>query len=346
MHPSFATGRLAFSLTFDNLLTEKNIGGNANGVSGIIAANPSSATVYSRSFGGNYAIKANGTTAKNVVSLYFARDDYAYTGDQFGYIISPDTKYTVSFDECVSSMTNGTAVTYQLMAVRSSSAAVIDSGLKLGEAITVTTTGDSYTNHTIEFTMPSIAEMGKNAKLELVITYNGTASADKYSSFVDNVVITEYRTEKPQDIQMLQVGSIRNEGIDKQGKYVSAGIRFKSRVTEEFRANATEMGFVAVPTKVLGDKSIADYTGDLAISVKVLAKGMKEIVYATSTDDDGNKVYDYQLIITGLTREGVNTNLLDTKITVAMYAVIDGEKVFAESVSYSYADVLASTEKQ
>ena len=334
------------TLTFDKLLTEKNIGGNANGVSGIIAANPSSGTVYSRKFGGNYAIKANGTSAKNVISLYFARDDYAYTGDQFAYILSPNTKYTVSFDECVTPLTAGTTVTYQWMAVRSSSSAVVSSGLKLGEPITVTAAGTNYTNHTVEFTMPSIAEIGKNARLELVITYDGTASTDKYSSFVDNVVITKYKTEKPNDIEMLQMSSIRGESTNGQGQYISAGIRFRSRVTEDFHNKATEMGFIAVPSEALGDKDIADYTGNLAISAKVLGEGMNEIVYEVSTDDNGSNLYDYQLIITGLTRQGVTENLLDTKITVAMYAVIDGEKIFTESVSYSYADVLAATLKK
>ena len=331
------------TLTFDKLLTEKNIGGNANGVSGIIAATPSSSTVYSRKFGGNYAIKANGTSAKNVISLYFARDDYAYTGDQYGYILSPNAKYTVSFDECVTPLTAGTTVTYQWMAVRSSSSAVVSSGLKLGEPITVTAAGTNYTNHTVEFTMPSIAEMGKNARLELVITYDGTASTDKYSSYIDNVVITRTKIAETEDIAMQQVSSIRGEQAATPEKpYASAGIRFKSRVTAEFRTNASELGFIAVPNDALGGGDIADYKGNLAVTAKVKADGMDEIVYEVGTDTYGEKYYDYQLILTGLTREGVSANLLDTKITVAMYAVIDGETVYTESVSYSYNDVMAA----
>ncbi len=334
------------TLTFDKLLTYKNIGGNANGVSGVIAATPSSSTVYSRSFGGNYGIKVNGTSSKNTVGIYLARDDNAYAGDQFGYILSPNTKYTVSFDECVTPLTAGTTVTYQWMAVRSSSAAVISSGLKVGEPIVVTAAGTNYTNRTVEFTMPSIEKMGKNAKLELVITYNGTASEDKYSSYVDNVVITKEAPKKLEDIAMVQVGSIRGEqAATDSTPYVSAGVRYKSRVTEDFRSKACEMGFVAVPTDALGDSDIADYTGNIAIKAKVLADGMDEIVYEVGTDDNGEKYYDYQLIITGLTREGVANNLLNTKITVAMYAVVDGKTVYADPISFSYADVLAASQK-
>ncbi|MBO5913502.1 MAG: hypothetical protein J6Q76_08555 [Clostridia bacterium] len=275
------------------------------------------------------------------------RIQFAVTGDANGnLLVTANTVSTYKAGECVTPLTAGTTVTYQWMAVRSSSSAVVSSGLKLGEPITVTAAGTNYTNHTVEFTMPSIAEIGKNARLELVITYDGTASTDKYSSFVDNVVITKYKTEKPKDIEMLQMSSIRGESTNGQGQYISAGIRFRSRVTEDFHNKATEMGFIAVPSEALGDKDIADYTGNLAISAKVMGEGMNEIVYEVSTDDNGSKLYDYQLIITGLTRQGVTENLLDTKITVAMYAVIDGEKIFTESVSYSYADVLATTLKK
>lgn len=331
------------ALTFDKLLTYKNISGNANGVSGIISASAASLCTYSRSFGGNYAIKINGKNTIPQVGLYLARDDNAYTGDQFGYILTPNTKYTVSFDECVSSLTAGTTVTYQLMAVRSSSSAVIASGLKLGDAIDVTAVGQVYTNHTVEFSMPSIAEMGKNAKLLVLITCEGTADTYSYSTFIDNVVITKTKIAETEDIAMQQVSSIRSEQAATPEKpYVSAGIRFKSRVTAEFRTNASELGFIAVPNDALGGVDIADYKGNLAVTAKVKADGMDEIVYEVGTDAYGEKYYDYQLILTGLTREGVSSNLLDTKITVAMYAVVDGKTVYTESVSYSYNDVMAA----
>ena len=65
---------------------------------------------------------------------------------------------------------------------------------------------------------------------------------------------------------------------------------------------------------------------------------MDEIVYAVSTDAYGRKTYDYQMIITGLTHEGYQKTMLNTKITTALYAIVDGEMVFTEEVSYSYND--------
>ncbi len=327
------------TLTFDKLLTYKNIGGNANGVSGVIAATPSSSTVYSRSFGGNFGIKINGTNSKNTVGIYLARDDNAYAGDQYGYILSPNTKYTVSFDEYVSSLTDGTTVTYQVTGVRSSSAAVIESGLKLGDAISVTTKGTNYTNHTVEFTTPRIEELGKNAKLEIVITCEGTADTYSYSSFIDNVVITATEVDITDEFEMLSTSSIRyEEAATANKKYVSAGIRFRSRVTAEFREQASELGFIAIPTKALGGVDITEYTGEGTVSAKVLGKGMDEILYYVGTDENGDKYYDYQMIITGLTREGVTANLLNTEITVVMYGIINGEVVYTNSVAECYAD--------
>ncbi len=141
--------------------------------------------------------------------------------------------------------------------------------------------------------------------------------------------------------ELVNEGSIRPEDVNAD-PYVSAGIRFKGRVSESFRASATEIGFYAVPTAALGDMDIADYVAtadNVAISAKVKADDMDEILYAEGTDNYGRKTYDYQLIITGLTRKGVAQNLLDTDITCVMYAVVDGETVFTNTIAYCYNDI-------
>ncbi|MBQ3550830.1 MAG: hypothetical protein IJA41_07615 [Clostridia bacterium] len=160
----------------------------------------------------------------------------------------------------------------------------------------------------------------------------------------DNAVIYA-KYEDIEEFDMVALGSIRDEkaAADNNGVYQSAGIRFKGRVYAEFRENATELGFVAVPTEILGSLTIAEYmeTADnVAISGKVMAEGMNEIIYEVATDSTG-KYYDYQLIITGLTRENVQQNLLDTEITCAMYAVVNGQKVYTNVKAYSYNDVAA-----
>ena len=94
---------------------------------------------------------------------------------------------------------------------------------------------------------------------------------------------------------MVKEGSVRHEGVDENGNYQSAGIRFKSRVSSEFRKSATELGFVAVPTALLGDMTIAEYMNladNQALVGKVKGEGMKEVIYAVSTDANGQKYYD------------------------------------------------------
>ena len=149
-------------------------------------------------------------------------------------------------------------------------------------------------------------------------------------------------------VGMVKEGSVRHEGVDENGNYQSAGIRFKSRVSSDFRKSASELGFAAVPTALLGDMTIAEYIAledNQALTAKVKGNGMKEIIYAVSTDENGQKYYDYQMMIKGLTREGVAENLLDTEITVAMYAIVDGETVYTDTLSYSYNWFVAQTSK-
>lgn len=149
----------------------------------------------------------------------------------------------------------------------------------------------------------------------------------------------------PADYQMVREGSIRYEDADAD-RYVSAGVRFKGRVTKEFRNTASEIGFVAIPTALLGDGDIANYTGNAAVTAKVVADGMKDIIYAEVTDEYGRECYDYQLIITGLTRKNNPTNLLNTKITVVMYTVVNGVTEYSDPIAFSYNDVVAAMANQ
>ena len=44
------------------------------------------------------------------------------------------------------------------------------------------------------------------------------------------------------------------------------------------------------------------------------------------------------MILTGLTKEGAEKSLCNTKMTVVMYAVLANETVYTDEVSYSYND--------
>ena len=196
------------------------------------------------------------------------------------------------------------------------------------------------------FTMPTytsaVTESG-NIETCMIRLNTGNGGADKgnFTMVIDKITITAMADVEPiEEKDMVAVSTRAASGTGEE--YVSAGIRFKGKVTEEFRASATEMGFYAVPTAALNGMSLAEYVetaNNIALSAKVMGEGMDEIVYAVSTDAYGRKTYDYQMIITGLTHEGYEKTMLNTKITVALYAIVDDEMVFAEEVSYSYKDV-------
>ena len=77
-----------------------------------------------------------------------------------------------------------------------------------------------------------------------------------------------------------------------------------------------------------------------AVSAKVKAEDIEEeIVYEVSTDNYGTKFYDYQMIITGLTRKGETASLLGTEITCVMYMITNGQTVYSNAISYSYNQV-------
>ena len=169
---------------------------------------------------------------------------------------------------------------------------------------------------------------------------NGGPSANSIV-VIDKITITDMSLVPLADKEMANEGSFREES-GTGAEYVSAGIRFKGTVSEAFRASATEIGFYAAPTAALNGASMAEYIladGNVAISAQVKADGMEEILYDEATDAYGRKTYDYQLIITGLTREGVAENLLGTDITCVLYAVVDGQTVYTNEIAYCYNDV-------
>ncbi|MBQ3549841.1 MAG: hypothetical protein IJA41_02580 [Clostridia bacterium] len=166
------------------------------------------------------------------------------------------------------------------------------------------------------------------------------SGADKsnYTIVVDKIYITDMSLLSEKDIVAVSTRGASGSGAE----YVSAGIRFKAAITEEFRASAYEIGFYAVPTAALNGMSLAEYvktTDNLAVTAKVMDDAsMPEILYAKTTDAHGRTMYEYQMILTGLTKEGAEKSLCNTKMTVVMYAVLANETVYTDEVSYSYND--------
>lgn len=125
--------------------------------------------------------------------------------------------------------------------------------------------------------------------------------------------------------------SIRAEGMV-GGKYQSAGLRFRFTLTDDMKKDATEIGFIASP-----DASSEDWYINHAESkakVAVVYDGTTDKVYAS-----GAGTTDYQLIVTGLTRENATKDAKDMTIYVVMYVTTaEGTEYYYVGAS-SYNDV-------
>ncbi len=177
------------------------------------------------------------------------------------------------------------------------------------------------------------------------IAYNKYATAECVSisafrfSFDNDVLFTP---DDPSSIRVVvdlvpetYKRSIRAEGTV-GGKYQSAGLRFRYTLTDEMKAGATEIGFIASP-----DASSHDWYIDLENS-----KAKKAVVFDGTVDkvyQAGEGTTDYQLLITGLTREDeTEKNAKDMNIFVVMYVTTaEGTEYYFVGVS-SYNDVKAA----
>ena len=261
-----------------------------------------------------YTVSLNNWTAQHTAVLRL------FIGGQAGFIIDKVNISSISIDDALTSLTvndNG-----------ASSTRVAVKGAKLDGYNAAGVEGKKFEGW---FTTATFEE-----GTETTVVPNA-ANANIYAKYVDDI-------PEITDSEVVAEGSIRDEksAEDNNGVYQSAGIRFKGRVSSAFRESATEIGFYAVPTAALDGKTIEEFVATenaLTVSAKVKADGMEEVVYEVFTDAYGRKFYDYQLIITGLTKEGETKNLLGLDITCVMYAVVDGNTVYTNTQNYSYNDM-------
>lgn len=122
------------------------------------------------------------------------------------------------------------------------------------------------------------------------------------------------------------------------GKYQSAGLRFRTSVDDADFADATEIGFAVIRSS---DAAGEWYKKDSTTAGVISA-------YAYNKQDGTNIVYndadgytEYQLILTGLTRDGVlDRNLKNTSFSVYMWIRYSSESGREE---YEYIDLGAAS---
>ena len=144
-------------------------------------------------------------------------------------------------------------------------------------------------------------------------TEAGAVLTARYGVVKDGTVATSFR-------------EVSGTGSD----YVSAGVRFRARLDTATVEAAEEVGFILVPN---------GNTVDSPLAIKGIAKNKNtHIIYDLTYDG----FYDYQVIVTGLTREGVETNLCDLKIDVYFYYTLNGVTNFVgQPYTTSYNELTA-----
>lgn len=159
--------------------------------------------------------------------------------------------------------------------------------------------------------------------------------------YFDNIQITD-----------MKVGhSIRAEKSAEEsgtGAYQSAGLRFRGTISDADLVGATEVGFAVMRVSdrdaLSGGRNgwwysrnnLADLTKGAKWAYAYNAEQGIDVVY---NDADGYK--DFQLILTGLTKDGVtDKNLKDTEFCVYMWIRYDNNALYgANNREYTYRDL-------
>lgn len=115
--------------------------------------------------------------------------------------------------------------------------------------------------------------------------------------------------------------------------YKSAAIRFRARIEKSIVDNATEAGFIIVPTGYAVDSNLA--------LTAVFKNSEKNIIY----EDTYPEYYDYQVLLFGLTKEGQEKSLCGLQLDVYLYYEVDGvTNYYGETYADSYNEVVARLE--
>ncbi len=151
------------------------------------------------------------------------------------------------------------------------------------------------------------------------VNYTFSTNYPDYTKKLGALVITVDFVEEAETNTDMIAASIRTETAESETtKYQSAGIRFRSRTSVSDITAADEVGFIVMPTKALGGKSIEAYlkaNPDETISVRAIAKDST----TDRTYETIGSYKDYQVALTGLTNKEGTLDLRGLKLTVAMY---------------------------
>ncbi len=136
--------------------------------------------------------------------------------------------------------------------------------------------------------------------------------------------------------------SIRAEGKDADDNYQSAGLRFRVNVNRDLLEGKDEIGFVVIPTsKIAAGEKWYEFNaqGGLDNDAAKMVGGCKNKIYAQYNDGPVRTV-DFQLILTGLTRENVtDKDLKGAEFTAVLFTQVGSEYQYYFVGTTSYTEV-------
>ncbi|MBO5746547.1 MAG: polysaccharide deacetylase family protein [Clostridia bacterium] len=162
------------------------------------------------------------------------------------------------------------------------------------------------------------------------------------TAYFDNVQIIEIETVPeavPAEKDAKAAVSVRAEKVaeDNNGKYQSAGLRFRATIDNEVKETADEMGFIVAPSSAIKlDTDWYKFENGINSIVQTAVcyeKNNKDIVYEQGTYQSA-----YQMVLTGLTSEDGSVDYLMRRFTAVLY-VKTGD-------TYSYYSLGESSYKQ
>ncbi len=171
----------------------------------------------------------------------------------------------------------------------------------------------------------------------------GVTSATAYFDNVQIIEVQSVPDAVPAENDASAAVSVRTEksAADNNGKYQSAGLRFRATVNNEVKETADEMGFIVAPSSAI--KLDTDWykfengLNSIAITAVCYEKDGKDIVYEQGTAQSA-----YQMVLTGLTSEDGSVDYLMRRFTAVMYVKSGDTYTYYALGEASYKQVAAT----
>ena len=255
-----------------------------------------------------------------------------------GFKVTQGTKYIVSYDIYVESIDAGKDFAGDL-------------AIYLCDSDGCGKDGGNKTQQTITKVGGSTAGMLKTTGKWQTVSVTFTASKSAYMViawislvannsvfYLDNINVRKLDTD---NFASAVKRSIRTESGEGE-TYVSAGLRFRGEMYGETANGAADLGFVVVPESLANAYTgtgkwfeLTDGVANLA-SAKVVSA--KDKLYGTNGTNN-----QYQLLITNLTKDGVDNNLKNVNFKVVMYRLSnDGTYTYFTVGTASYNEINAA----